>query len=57
MWLKMVKAAQGKDGAFYTSKRATADFFFKRLLPESHAYYAKVMAGSESLMAPTPEQF
>lgn len=57
MWLKMAKTAQEHEGDFYSSKLATADFFFKRLLPESQAYFAKVMAGSEPLMALAADQF
>jgi alkylation response protein AidB-like acyl-CoA dehydrogenase len=57
MWLKMLAAAQGKEGDFYTGKQATAEFFFKRLLPETKAYHAKVMAGSDTLMALTADQF
>jgi alkylation response protein AidB-like acyl-CoA dehydrogenase len=57
MWLKMLKATQGQDGEFYTAKRATAEFFFKRLLPEANAYHAKVMAGSDSMMSLDAELF
>ena len=57
MWLKMLKATQGQDGDFYAGKQATANFFFKRLLPESQAYFAKVMAGSEPLMNIPAEHF
>ena len=57
MWLKMLSATEGKDGEFYASKQGTANFFFKRLLPESHAYFAKVLAGAEPIMALTADQF
>ncbi|EAR09541.1 acyl-CoA dehydrogenase C-terminal domain-containing protein [Reinekea blandensis] len=57
MWLKMLKATQGQEGDFYAGKQATANFFFKRLLPESQAYFAKVMAGSEPLMNIPAEHF
>lgn len=57
MWLKMLAATEGKEGEFYTAKQGTASFFFKRLLPESHAYFAKVLAGAEPIMALTAEQF
>jgi alkylation response protein AidB-like acyl-CoA dehydrogenase len=57
MWLRMSETAKKGDGDFYVAKQATADFFFKRLLPESNAYLAKVIAGSETLMALTAEQF
>ncbi|MFQ3260824.1 acyl-CoA dehydrogenase C-terminal domain-containing protein [Reinekea sp.] len=51
MWAKMMITAQGKEGDFYTSKIAAGQFFFARILPEAHAYAAKVNAGSETLMA------
>ena len=51
MWLKMVRVAKQGEGDFYRAKLATADFFFQRLLPESGAYLAKVLAGSDTLMA------
>jgi len=57
MWLKMSFVADANEGDFYTSKLKTADFFFQRLLPESNAYFAKVLAGSESVMALDAEQF
>jgi alkylation response protein AidB-like acyl-CoA dehydrogenase len=57
MWLKMDSVAQASEGDFYSTKQATANFFFERLLPEADAYFAKVMAGSESLMALSAEQF
>jgi alkylation response protein AidB-like acyl-CoA dehydrogenase len=51
MWSKMMVVAQGKKGDFYTSKLAAGQFYFARLLPEAHAYAAKVNAGSESVMS------
>jgi hypothetical protein len=51
MWLKMAQVAKQGEGDFYRAKLATADFFFQRLLPESGAYLAKVLAGSDTLMA------
>lgn len=57
MWAKMMDVATDKDGDFYTSKVAAGTFFFERLLPESGAYFAKVMAGSESIMALNAQHF
>ena len=57
MWLKMSRVAKQQTGDFYTSKLATAEFFFQRLLPETEAYYAKVKAGSSSLMALSADLF
>ncbi|MDN3650381.1 acyl-CoA dehydrogenase C-terminal domain-containing protein [Reinekea marina] len=51
MWAKMMVTAQGKEGDFYTSKIAAGQFFFARILPEAHAYAAKVNAGSDTLMS------
>lgn len=56
MWSKMAMAATS-DSDFHQAKRATADFFMQRLLPEVQAYHAKVVAGSASLMAPAAELF
>ncbi len=57
MWARMAKAAHGQDSDFHRGKLATARFFMQRLLPETLAYHAKVMAGSETLMAPSTEEF
>jgi alkylation response protein AidB-like acyl-CoA dehydrogenase len=57
MWLRMSTTASQAEGDFYNTKQATANFFFSRLLPESHAYMAKVLAGSGSIMTLDAEQF
>lgn len=57
MWLQMLRASDGKTDDFYATKQATAEFFFKRILPESQAYFTKVVAGSAPLMALAAEQF
>lgn len=57
MWLKMSRLAERKDGDFYRAKLKTADFFFQRLLPEAHAYLAKILAGSQTLMALDDDRF
>ncbi len=57
MWLRMVEAAKKNEGDFYFAKQGTAEFFFTRILPETNAYFAKVMAGSDSMMALSAEQF
>ncbi|PTQ67063.1 acyl-CoA dehydrogenase C-terminal domain-containing protein [Pseudomonas sp. GV071] len=62
-WLRMAVVAQEKldagsgDAAFYQAKLATADFYFKRLLPRTLVHRAGVEAGSESLMQLSAEQF
>ena len=57
MWLRMDDTAKQGEGDFYRAKSATAEFFFSRILPESKAYLAKVLAGSQSIMALTADQF
>ncbi|MEM9101817.1 MAG: acyl-CoA dehydrogenase C-terminal domain-containing protein [Pseudomonadota bacterium] len=55
MWARMMLATtqetklQTED--FYKAKAITADFFFKRVLPESLGLSEKVKAGAESIMA------
>jgi alkylation response protein AidB-like acyl-CoA dehydrogenase len=57
MWAQMVavakaKLADGADGeaAFYEAKIRTARFFVTKLLPESGALFAQIMAGSAPVM-------
>lgn len=57
MWAKMMQVASKQKGDFYRSKIGTGQFFFQRLLPESSAYFAKVMAGSSSVMELNAEHF
>ncbi len=57
MWARMAKlAAQkrnepGADVAFYDAKRATARFYFERLLPQVATLWAPSRRGKGSLMA------
>ncbi|MEX2321557.1 MAG: acyl-CoA dehydrogenase C-terminal domain-containing protein, partial [Saccharospirillum sp.] len=57
MWSMMAKAAQTRDSEFHRTKLETARFFMQRLLPESLGYHAKVLAGSDTLMATPAEAF
>jgi len=58
MWTKMVEAAQGAESNdFYQGKIKTGLFFIQKLLPEAHAYAAKVRAGSGSVMNLTDDEF
>ena len=64
MWVKMVKVARAKlaegvngDASFYEAKIKTARFFMTKMLPENSALFAKIMAGSEPLMAFEDEAF
>ncbi|WP_338922549.1 acyl-CoA dehydrogenase C-terminal domain-containing protein [Pseudomonas silesiensis] len=59
LWARMAKAAMSapsKDD-FYTSKLATARFYFARLLPRIHSLSASVKAGSDSLYSLDVAQF
>ncbi len=63
MWCKMVKASHKKlaEGAgnkdFYETKLKTARFFFARMLPEAEGRARMVLAGADSIMAPTEGEF
>ena len=65
MWCMMAKVAAEKlndgsgerDKAFYETKLKTARFFFARMLPEAEARARMVMAGGDTLMAMTAEEF
>ena len=55
-WLRMALVAQAKlaagegDAAFYQTKLATCEFYFKRLLPRTAAHLAAAQAGSACMM-------
>jgi len=63
MWLRMAEAAQkaldeGRgDKSFLEAKRVTARHFAERFMPDAGALRRKIEAGSEAMMALTPEQF
>jgi alkylation response protein AidB-like acyl-CoA dehydrogenase len=57
LWARMVQVAKARlaagadgDAAFYEAKVKTARFFMARMLPESGALFAQIMAGGRSLM-------
>ena len=57
LWARMVQVAKARlaagadgDAAFYEAKVKTARFFVTRMLPESGALFAQIMAGGRSLM-------
>ena len=62
-WLRMGAAAQAaldggaSDKAFYDTKLVTARYFAERYLPDCGALRRKIEAGSEAMMALTPEMF
>jgi len=63
MWLMMAEAAQkalaeGRgDKDFLEAKLVTARYFGERFLPDAGSLRRKIEAGSEAMMALTPEQF
>ncbi|MEG1040002.1 MAG: acyl-CoA dehydrogenase C-terminal domain-containing protein [Pseudomonas sp.] len=60
MWARMDSVAEAKlaqDPAFYGAKRATAAFYFARLLPRTLSLQASIGAGSSSLFGLAAEQF
>ncbi|WP_313808379.1 acyl-CoA dehydrogenase [Sphingobium sp.] len=56
MWTRMATTAQG-DSALHQSKRAMADFFAQRMLPQAHGLVASITAGEASIMALGAEAF
>src|SRR3546814_19982414 len=50
MWVRMAAAAAG-DTPQHSAKRAVADYFVARMLPQAQALAASVAAGEETLMA------
>jgi alkylation response protein AidB-like acyl-CoA dehydrogenase len=63
MWLRMASAASAKlaagegDASFMQAKLVTARYFGERIIPEAGALRRKIEAGSDTLMALSPEQF
>jgi len=63
MWLRMATAAQAAldegrgNEAFLEAKLVTARHFAERFMPDAGALRRKIEAGSEAMMALTPEQF
>ncbi|MFT8420267.1 MAG: acyl-CoA dehydrogenase C-terminal domain-containing protein [Gluconacetobacter sp.] len=49
--------AAGPDQAFYSTKIASARFFYDRVLPESASLYLKIKAGKASMMALADDAF
>lgn len=50
-------AGAGADAGFYRAKLATARFYVQRMLPESGARFATLMAGSAPVMEFPDEAF
>jgi alkylation response protein AidB-like acyl-CoA dehydrogenase len=49
VWARMAEVALDKDEPFYRAKLATARFFMSRVLPQTNALAAAVMAGGATL--------
>jgi hypothetical protein len=60
IWARMAQVSQARrneNEAFYAGKLATAEFFFRRLLPRTLAMEASIRAGSAPLFGLAAEQF
>ena len=61
LWARTAKVALAKreaeNGAFYNAKLATARFYMTRLLPQSSALFAAIMAGAKPVMEPEEAWF
>lgn len=59
MWVRMVAAANRADSdeGFYAGKRASAVFYFERLLPRVLGLEGSIRAGSASLYGLDAAQF
>ena len=60
VWGRMAAVAKEKSGggdAFYKHKLATAEYFFRRVLPDAASYVAKVKTGAEPVMALPADAF
>ena len=55
LWLRMADIAldnlAGDETVFYQAKVDTANFFFKRLLPQTSSLMSAIMSGSDSMMS------
>jgi butyryl-CoA dehydrogenase len=61
MWARTVKVAIGKlgdeNGEFYQAKLGTANFYMKRLLPQTSGLFAAIMTGARPIMDIREEWF
>ncbi|MCD8498039.1 MAG: acyl-CoA dehydrogenase C-terminal domain-containing protein [Alphaproteobacteria bacterium] len=63
MWCRIILVAQQKlkadegDKSFYESKIKTAKFFMERVLPEADAKFKMVLAGGDTLMGMSEDEF
>ncbi len=56
-WARAVAARSAPGSALATAKRATARFYFQRILPRTLTHAAAIHAGSDSLMALPEDAF
>ncbi len=63
MWVRMAEASQKAldeghgNASYHQAKLVTARYFAERFLPDAGALRRKIEAGSEAMMALSPEQF
>lgn len=61
LWCRAVEVARSKLGQgedeFYEAKIHMARFFMNKVLPQSSALFAQIMAGSKALMGPDDKHF
>ncbi|CAH0991077.1 3-methylmercaptopropionyl-CoA dehydrogenase [Sinobacterium norvegicum] len=62
LWAQMAdvaqqKIAEGNDDGFYKAKLATAEFYFKRLLPRAQAHAIGAQAGADTVMQLNADEF
>ena len=57
-WLRTLRAAEARaDSRLLESKRATAIFFARRMLPQVHSLCASTRSGADEMMALAAENF
>lgn len=60
LWMRMAETGKEKrdqDPLFYQAKVDTARFYFEKILPQSSALFASIMAGSKGMMKFNDEAF
>jgi hypothetical protein len=61
LWMRMAEIGMreraGEEALFYQAKVDTARFYFERILPQSGALFAAIMAGSEGMMSFNDDAF
>ncbi len=57
VWLKQLKALEGRDDAFARSKRQTARYFFEMVMPEAGLYAKLATVGKAPMMDADPDLF